>query len=107
MREVEPVPAVADRFGPLQLVAPADAARGKGAEQDLAQLTPVDFGVAPAVLRRRAVEHDAAVPGDQPHLLTLGPGEVRELVPQLGGPQRVLAGVGLHVESAALVTDGS
>ncbi|GAA3081731.1 hypothetical protein GCM10020000_79570 [Streptomyces olivoverticillatus] len=79
---------------------------GEGAEQEVAELPAVDLGVAPAVLGRGGVEQDAAVAGDQAQLLALGAGQGGEAVPQAGGTEGVLSGVGVHVEGAALVAGG-
>lgn len=126
--EVQPVPAVAERLGTVEAVAPADGGGGERVQQQSAQVAPVDLRALPRVgpagrtgpvraarrarrtggVRSGAVAEAAgggSVLVDDAELRALGPG----LRPELLGQARLLdgapAGVTVQVEGPALAAD--
>ena len=94
---------VGERGDGLDPAAPAHGVVGKRAQEQATKLAAIDLGSGLVARVGSLAPHDCG--GDRierAHLLTLRPGQGVELVEQACRAQRALAGVGMHVEGAAL-----
>ena len=96
------VPAVAERAGRGDLVAPGDAAGVEGCDEQVAQSGPVDLGAAAVAALGLVVDEDRAGLVQDAHGLALRMGEREEPLVEAGLAQRELPGLLVHVEGAAL-----